>query len=109
MTRGKVVGGKSENLGCSCCCSYLDVFLRKVLCLWQSTICRTREDAMKWVDVFKAAAKINCDEALPVAKYNAPGKEPKPDAEAVILCKDKVRAGKPDDECDVKSCPRFYE
>lgn len=60
---------------------------------------------MKWRNILKLIG--GCREALPVALENTSTKEPLPDADAILVCKDKVGQGKMPDTCVQEKCPRW--
>ena len=60
---------------------------------------------MKWLDALKVAAGIDCSEALAVTKKSGPTRSPRNDADALVICKDKVRVGRSNDSCN-NDCPK---
>lgn len=57
---------------------------------------------MKWEDALRESRK--CSEAIPACLEVTSYRRPPPDAEAVVMCKIKVREGRSDDLCN-SDCP----
>lgn len=64
---------------------------------------------MKYIEAIELEKRANCNEAIAVALRTTPDKEPPPDLESTVQCKEKIRQNEMPDRCYLvngSNCPK---